>query len=433
MRHRRWIIIASAFVVVAVGALFLLQNGPLAQPPPPDEGAIPSEMMDEPPGMDMMDMGPGPGGGGGAGGLDWSEIAPPDERAITYNEFIARTGMPPNMPSAFTQEEDGTPKSATFNSWMQLQRVYAGAPAPGKVGVRLTREATEWAAYTVRVAKALAELYSQGLNGFTFKVSQPIMGGVSVDSSVSQTAEVGPINVMVVMQVKPSLQRSYGQTVYDRMRKYDCLGIANTSDTGLQNTSTAFHVHTYKGGLWRPSEINLSPIAAPVWTALWSQNRVRLTIKNRAGQVIYTDEQSAGQDANILSAILNPPEFYYSPKWRLLIPPDDLKFQGGRLNLNGARCWTYMFSFTLSANVAAQMHSASAELIGVPDPMAEARRLAAEAQTIGIGAGGVSAGTPGMGEFDEMMGPDGEMPGMPGGVPPGYDVSGPAMPSPGMM
>ena len=53
MRHRRWIIIASAFVLVIVAGLFLLQNGPLAQPPPP-----------EPPGPEAIEM-PGPGGPGG--------------------------------------------------------------------------------------------------------------------------------------------------------------------------------------------------------------------------------------------------------------------------------------------------------------------------------------------------------------------------------
>jgi hypothetical protein len=439
MRHRRWIIIASAFVLVAAGALFLLQTGPLAQPPPPEEMEPPPPEMDMP--EDMMDM-PMGGSAGAGGAMEWSTVEAPEEKSITYREFAARTGVPVSVPSAFTEREDGTSKTATFNSWMQLQRVYGGYASgaraaddmePGRVGGRLTREATEWAGYTVSVAKELAELYTQGLNGFTFKVSHPIMGGMTINDLATQVTDVGPMNVMVVMQVKPSLQRSYGQKVYDRMRKYDCLGFANASGTGMHTTSLPFHVHTYKSGLWRPNKINLSPVAAPVWGTLWAQNRVRLSIKNRAGDEIYSAEQSAGQNQDILSAILNPPEFYYNPKWRLLIPPEDVKFQGGRLNLNGTRCWTYMFSFSLPANVAAQMHSASAELLGVIDPVAEARRLASGAQNIGIGAAGVTTGGgPGMDEFDEMAGPPEDMPGLPA-APPGYNVSGPAMPSAGMM
>jgi hypothetical protein len=437
MRHRRWIIIASAFVLVAAGALFLLQTGPLAQPPP-EEMELPDITMDMP--GEMPGMGMGMGGSAAGGALEWSTVEPPEEKSITYQEFVARTGLPPNVPSAFTRDEDGTPRTATHNSWMQLQRVYAAGMMaaegiePGRVGSRLTREATEWAAYTVRVAKELAELYAQGLDGFTFKVSHPIMGGMTINPSATQVTEVGPMNVMVVMQVKPSLQRAYGQKVYDRMRKYDCLGRANTSNAGVHNTSTPFHVHTHKGGLWRPNKLNLSPVAAPVWGALWSQNRVRLSIKNRVGDEIYSAEQPAGQSQDILSAILNPPEFYYNPKWRLLIPPEDVKFQGGRLNLNGTRCWTYMFSFNLPANVAAQMHSASAELLGVTDPVAEARRLASGAQSIGIGTAGVTtAGPAGMDPLDPMMGmPPEDMPGMPG-APGGHDIHAPMVAPPGMM
>jgi hypothetical protein len=160
---------------------------------------------------------------------------------------------------------------------------------------------------------------------------------------------------------------------------------------------------------------------------------VRLSIKNRAGDEIYSAEQPAGQSQDILSAILNPPEFYYNPKWRLLIPPEDVKFQGGRLNLNGTRCWTYMFSFSLPANVAAQMHSASAELLGVSDPVAEARRLAAGAQSIGIGAAGVTTADPmGMDELDPMGMPPEDMPGMPG-APGAHDIHAPMVAPPGMM
>jgi len=394
-----------------------------------------------------MDMPGGPPGGapgaGGGGGLEWSaDDSAPEEKQMTYQEFAARSGLPATVPNGYTMK-DGEPLKATFNSWMQLQRVYAtGAGVavaevePGRVGSRLTREANQWAAYTLAVVKELGKLYGEGLNGFAFKVSYPVMGGVTVNSGATQVTDIGPMNILVIMQVRPSLQRGYGQKVYDRLKRYDCLGRGSTADGSLQTTSSPFTIHTSRGGHFRPNKLNLTPVAGAVWGLLWSRNIVRLSIKNRAGDEIFSAEQPAGQGPGILASILDPPQMYYNPKWRLLLPPEDLKFQGGRLNLNGTKGWSYLFTLNLPSNVAAQMHSASAELIGLEDPIAEARASAAGSMSINIGATGVGAGTPGgAGAGPEgMPGPEGPG-GLPGGMPmpPGAEVpAGPVAPPPVM-
>ena len=427
MRRRRWIIIASAFIVVSAAGFLLLQNAPLAQPPPPPPGG--PEM-----GPDMMGP-PGPGGMGGPsaaaeGGLEWADREdPPEELAMTYDDFIAQTGLEPNIPERFTVDAEGEPITATFNSWMQLQRVYVGGKEvrleeiePGRVGAKLTGEARKWAAYRWHASSALSEAYLNGLGGFTFKVSYPVMADANVGGIEVSKIGPGSLSVIVVMRVRSSLQRTYGQKVYDRMKKYDCLGYASTAGGSLAVTSMPFSIHTFKGGYWRPRTINLPPEAALVWGAMWSQNIVRLSVKNRNGDVIYTAEQSAGQGPDILSRILNPPELYYNPKWRLLVPPEDLKFQGGRLNLNGTKGWAYMFTFSLPPAEAIQMHSASAELVGLDREAIEDMAQGAQAPSAAPAGGG---GMPG-GPEGEMMGPDMGMP------PPGVDMP-PPPPGPGVV
>ncbi len=384
MRHRRWIIIASAFVLVIVAGVFLLQNGPLAQPPPPPPEGPGGEMGPGPPppgmepGMPMGPGGPSAPGAGAEGGLEWTTEEAPEETTMSYDDFIAKTGQPATIPDAFTVDEEGEPAMYTFNSWMQLQRVYTGRVTaaveevePGRVGSRLVREAEQMAAYKLGVDKELTSLYIEGLNGFSFKVSYPLMGGMTTNPEGNQVTDIGPINVLVVMQVRPRFQRTYGQKVYDRLKKYDCLGRGTMSGNSLQVSSSPFTIHTFKAGFFRPRKLNLSPEAAGKWATHWALNSVILMIRDREGKVIYWPPAlpagvPAGQGPDILGAILNPPEFYYSPKWRLLIPPEDLKWQGGRINFNGIKGWTYPFSFSLPAHIAKQMHSASAMLLPSP-------------------------------------------------------------------
>ena len=49
MRQRRWLVIASAFILVAIVGFVILQRGPLAQPPPPGDASAAGPPADMPP------------------------------------------------------------------------------------------------------------------------------------------------------------------------------------------------------------------------------------------------------------------------------------------------------------------------------------------------------------------------------------------------
>ncbi len=441
MRQRRWLVIASAFILVAIAGFVVLQHGPLAQPPPPGDTSAGGPPPDMPPDPGMMgpDMGMDPGMGMGMGpaaggsGLEWQTTPPPEDKSMTYREFCNRTGSAPNVPKQFTVDDDGEEIIATKNSWSQLQRVYAigvvgvGAQViqPGRVGKKLTDEAVRRVAYDYQVAAAMRDLYLSAANAFTFKVSYPVTNG-NYQASGMSTSQVGPstMSILVIMQVRPSFQKSFGRRAYDRLKKFDCRGYARSEGGSMTTTSVPFSIHTFQNGFYRPHIVNLSPTATPFWALLWGSNEVELSIKNRTGDVIYTARQSAGQGPTILSEIINPPQLYYNPKWKLLIPPEDLRFDGGRLNLNGTRGWAYMFSVDLPPNVAIQMHSASAQLITLDEQAIEARVRDAvgtsRTPTTGVGPGaGMEPGMPG----------DPAMPGGPG-MPP--DIGPEAVPPPPM-
>lgn len=427
MRQRRWLIIASAFILVAIAGFVVLERGPLAQPPPP-----PGD-----PGMDPAMMGPeggmgGPPAGGGGAGLEWSTTPSPEDKSMTYQDYCNRTGASPTVPKQFTADENGEDILATKNSWSQLQRVYAGGPVgvataevePGRVGKRLADSAVRHSAYDFQVGMALGKLYAEASNGFTFKVGYPTTNG-NYRADGFSTSQIGPsaMSILVIMQVRPGFQKSYGQKVYDRLKKFDCLGYGRSEGGGITTTSSPFVVHTYKKGYYQPHRISLPTLAAPVWSLLWATNEVELNIKNRAGDVIYTARQPAGQGPSILVDILNPPQLYHNPKWKLLIPPEDLRFDGGRLNLNGTRGWSYTFTVDLPPNTAMQMHSASARLVTLAEQALEARiREAAGGGRPAAGAGQAGPGGPGEPGGPEMP-PEGAGPAAPpdvgpNGVPP---------------
>lgn len=445
MRQRRWLVIASAFILVAIVGFVILQRGPLAQPPPPGDssaGGPPADMPPDPgmagpeampPGMGPdMGMGGSPAGGGG-GGLEWSVTPSPEDKSMTYQEFCNRTGAAPNVPKQFTVDENGEDILATKNSWSQLQRVYAGGAVgvsaevvePGRVGKKLVDEAVRHAGYDSYAAMTMRDLYSEGAHGFAFKVGYPLTsGGYGATGPRTSDVVVGPMSIVVIMQVRPEFQRTYGQKVYDRMKKFDCLGNARTEGLGVTTGAAPFVVHTYRGGYYRPHILHLPALmVGELWGMLWSLNTVELSIKNRAGDVIYSARQPAGQGASILSQIIDPPQLYYNPKWKLLIPPEDLRFDGGRLNLNGTRGWAYMFNVDLPTEVAVQMHSATARLNTFDDDL-RALGILERQDGASAGAGQAGGGMPG-GPGDPGMPPE-AMPGgpgappdaMPGGVPP---------------
>ncbi|MFP3905349.1 MAG: hypothetical protein ACLFWB_13980 [Armatimonadota bacterium] len=372
------------------------------------------EMME--PGMEPgMGMGGGRDGGGAAG-LQWTEEEPPEELTMTYDEYISRTGNVPTVPDDLTQDEDGNPKQETFNTWSQLQRVYGEARAveevpAGRVGGPIEKQMRGEIAYGMKLFRELARLYEMSKNGFSCKVGHPIsVYGTNLPEEI-------PTQVPVILQVKPWFQKSFGTKCYNALKKYDR---PETRMGGEGPQINAMPIVTYQHGYWRPIHLQLgvytAPIAVSFWNDLWSRNRIRLTIFNKLGEEIYSEEQPANQGASILYSIANPPELRYQPRYRMLLPTDDLAFNGGRLNLNGTKGWMVMFDISsMPRHVSRQMDTAKAEFIIQDDVEAQVQERSQFIEDVineafrGGGAGPEAGPEDMPGEEDMMEPPEDEM------------------------
>jgi hypothetical protein len=266
-------------------------------------------------------------------------------------------------------------------------------------------------AYSMALIREMAGLYDDAEHGFTCKVGYP----------VSSTGRNGPgqfpSQVPVLLQVRPGFQKTFGSKCYNRLKKYDRpeLSIGNPI-SGLVNS---FTVHTYKQGHWRPLQLQLGPGASAIWGMLWSENSIRLTIYNKLDEEIYSEEQSANQGPSILSSIVSPPTLHYQPEHRLILPTEDLAFNGGRLHLNGTRGWLFMFDIrSMPPEAYRQMHRAEAEFIieedteqAIDEAATEIENLVRQmfggGQQTGAGAGPEGEAMP---EDDMMMPPEEDMP-----------------------
>jgi hypothetical protein len=380
-----------------------------------------------------------PGGGGAAGGtFEWKTYPPPPELTITYDQWLMQTGnKPAAIPQAFLIDEKATPPvpaKHTPNEWFQLQRIYAGrgaeeGPVEGRVGKAVMRWFEPWAAVKVTQATALVAAYRAGLKSFTFEVGFPVSAGVTFDSSTASVTQVNNIIIPVIMRVRPSAQKGYGELVYRKMKKFDCLGHGRDTGSDVVNTSAPFSIITYKGGYWQPRVINLEPEMGGIWNDLWSGNRVRLTLLDRQNKTIATAEQSAGHNGSILGKILYPDKIYYSPRYKLVIPPEGRRFGGGKWHVSGTKGQVYAFSFSMPAADARRIHNAKVEYVGTPNALDLARgRLSTATMPAPPSAGGSSGGGAAAG-----AGPGGpEGAGGPGAPPagPGAMPGGPGMPPP---
>jgi hypothetical protein len=424
MRRRRAVIIGISVAILAVVGLIALQTGPFAQPPAPP-GA---------PG------GAAPAGGGG-GAFAWKEFPAPEQIARTYKEHIERTGpSTAQIPPAYLVDQEGKERLATDNEWFQLQRIYSASTEaagdlearkkkdlrPGVVGAHLVDPYDQLAAYHNSVSRALTDAYLAGQNLFTTEIGYPRL--YSPDVLISPEGMVsGKIVLPVILRVKPSAQRTYGELVYRKLKPFDCLGFAEPRGYDVQNTSEPFNIITQKGGYYRPRAISLPVGTATKWAAAWAQNIIAVVLLDRNDDVVGFAAQPAKHGGEILGKIIAPDRIHYSPRYKVLIPPEGLRFEGGKWNISGTRGWIYEFTFTLPKDQMLRLHKARA-YYGRPDQMVkvvEPKIYAAVASQILSGAtgapqgGGAGAGAPGA------------PPGGPGGPPPGGPPGGPGGPPPG--
>ncbi len=415
--NRRRLAIILAVAAVAFLAYFILVPGPFAQPPgpggPPGMMGGPPGMMGGPPGMPGMMGGPGMG----AAGLQWTETEMPKNLLMTYSKFLGQTGLTPTpIPEAFLRDKKGTPQKYTRTGWQQLHNLYEVAVEDiGSHGGRLSREIRTQLAAQDNELEALEKLYQAALDDFWFEISYPTY----TPSQVSQDAVT--ISLDVIMHVKESAQRRYGQLIYDHLKSFDNPG----------QHRTPFSFITYQGGYWHPYTFQLSPEAVSRWGSLWSQNQVRLRLLDLAGDVLGSQVQSAGHSSSTPTQMVYPPEIRHTPEHGYLSAAQRTNFSGGTFRADYAEGWQYTFQFTLGQRQLARLDKAEAQLIGDDGKVHShtlvrgtrrgpyAGELPAVAGAAGGGAPGGPGGpaAPGIGGLPGMAGPGAQLPPVPPGMP----------------
>lgn len=309
------------------------------------------------PGMPGMPGAPGMGGGTA---LTWSETPADPRLTMTYPEYLQRRGLNPlPVPEGLLREPDGTPKKRTDAAWAQLESVYAGVrrpeelgpPKPGRVGGALWRQAQEQLAVTKKEMMAVLRAATAAAGGFTFEIGYPQYDPRAVTES-GVTVRVG-----VLMHVKPSLQKSYGATIYRLLKPFDNYGVDRVPFTFV----------TYQGGYFHPHTFTLRPESVNLWNTLWSTGAsVVLALRDSNGQLIEAGITNAGFSGNAPTLIAYPPEVRRTPYFDYLMPNADRTFDGRRMGLDFSRGWYYEFTFNLSMDELRRIDKASATVLMPP-------------------------------------------------------------------
>ena len=339
-------LIAALGVFLFLGQLFAQEDYDM--PGGPDDMMMMDDMMMDGPGMRPADP----------GGLQWTEVEMPEELTITYQEFLARTGLPrAEIPDYFLWVDD-EPRHYTEDQWMQLQRIYATreivevaeVAAAGRPGYGLATRISRELAVKEGEIEDVRFVYEKGLDNFSFKIGYPQVEHADIRPGMTNV----PLQIGVIKQVKSGVAQRYPTLVYRKLRKYDNYG----RDRQL------FHIVDYEGGMINPKKIWLFSGAVSEWNSLWTQNSIELTLYDVAGNVIVSGIQPAGHDGGILAEIVHPHTLNYAPLHETIIPPRDHAFRGGTLDLEYTRGWYYAFSFSIPLNQLAALDRAEAVLIG---------------------------------------------------------------------
>jgi hypothetical protein len=392
-------------------------------------------------GMPGMGGGGMPGMGGGGGGsqsgttFSWAESEMPPELCMTYGEFLAAEGQAPvPLPEVYLIDDSGAPKRYTRNQWYSLARVYADTPteAPktpvGKPGGQLWDTVYTEAAVKHNEINAVWNAWQSSLGGFWFEVGYPRLPGPNMlvdwsrhnllrpDGTIAwqrweselATADSFQVTVPVIMHIKPAAARSVGKRFYQALKAFD-----NPGDGRL-----GVQFITYEGGQFRPQSLHLAAESMSVWQQLWSLMEIQLQLFDGNKVEITRASRSAGlSGTSIFTQLLNPPTLFYEPRYKFLLPREDDRFRGGRLNLNGKEGWYFEFQFTLNRAQLKSLDNARARVVVQNGPPERLRYLTAT----GAGGGGAPGGAGGPG--GGMMGAGGPGGGM--GGPGGGGMGGP--------
>ncbi|MGC9319228.1 MAG: hypothetical protein ACP5KN_14440, partial [Armatimonadota bacterium] len=353
-------ILAIIGTLAFLGQIFAQEMGePPGMPPeaaggPGGAGPMPPEEMGG-----EMGMGAGMGGGAPAGGLRWESNTDQfrEELLMTYEEFLAETGQPRALiPDAYLYDEEDNPQKYTESQWMQLQRIYAGrrvveevAVTAGKPGFGLATRLNREIAVKQKELDAVRHLYEVGLNSFTFEISYPQVRSEDIRPGTSNI----PVQIGVIMKPKPGIEKRFPSLVYRKLRPFDNYG----TDRQL------FHIVDYEGGIFNPKKVWLWNGAVSEWNSLWGQNSIELTLYDVTGDDIISATQPAGLSGGICADLVHPRDLNYAPLHETKIPPRDLSFEGGSLDLDYTKGWYYSFSLTVPLGQLSALDRAEAVLI----------------------------------------------------------------------
>ncbi|HEY3398815.1 MAG TPA: hypothetical protein VGM19_14265 [Armatimonadota bacterium] len=337
---------------------------------------------------------PGAAGAGGGGPLAWSETTADPNLIMTYPEFLAKKRLPAALiPPGLLNDDKGQPLKRTAAGWWQVHQLYMGASkggelkpvAPGRTGIDLLGRVQKQLAVIKKENEAVRKAYGLAKGGFSFEIGYPQFSAASV------TAEGADVTVEVVMRVNKSLQTSYGAKLYRLLKPYDNFGTERQPFTFV----------TYQGGYFHPQTFTMHPSSIAMWADLWSQCQVELTLKDRNGNpVAVATPVPAGFGPNAPTLIAYPPELRRVPNFGYLMPEQDRDFSGTRrLGVDYTRGWWYQFTFHLSREDMAKLHSASAKLVmaevaPAAAGTAQTRPFATGAGTFGPGSSAAEGGAP---------------------------------------
>lgn len=403
-----------------------------------------AQMEGEPP----PDVSGGPGGapggapaGGGGPSFSWTDTKMPDDLVMNYGEFLAQEGQAPvPIPEFYLLEDDGTPKRYTRNEWYGLARIYADHPLGtdrlpvGSPGGDLWNQVYLEAAVKHNEVNSIWNVWAASVDAFTLQTGYPRIGPQLLQYDWTRKAIRRPdgtiryerweatlpdrfqIVVPVVMRVKEDVRQSFGRRFYAAMKQFDNMG----------DGRSPFKFMTFEGGHFRTITFYLADEAIRVWEDMWTRLRVQLRLFDTKDQQMAFAEQGSGISPAIFTQLVHPPVIRYQPRYRLLMPGEDDKFKGGRLNLEGTEGWYFEFNFTLNREQLKSLNNASARLTingGPPQRMKTFGAVAASAPgAAGMGpSGGFSPNAP-AGEPALSGSPEGS--GSTGGSPPGATSGG---------
>jgi hypothetical protein len=416
MRLRRLLPYSLAILAALVLGSVVYVTKPFAQ----EEAAPPPDTMGGSAGS-VGEAGGAPAGGGGGPTFSWTETKMPDDLVMNYGEFLVQEGQAPvPIPEFYLLEDDGTPKKLTRNEWYGLARIYADHPLGtdrlpiGTPGGDLWNQVYLEAAVKHNEVNAIWNVWAASVDAFTFQTGYPRIGPQMLQYDWTRKAMRNPdgtirygrweatlpdrfqIVVPVIMRVKEDVRQGFGRRFFTAMKRFDNMG----------DGRSPFKFMTFEGGHFQPTTFYLADEAIRMWEDLWTRLRVQLRLFDTESKQIAFAEQGSGISPSIFTQLVHPPVIRYQPRYRLLMPGEDDKFKGGRLNLEGTEGWYFEYSFTLTRDQLKSLNNAEARLTingGPAQRMKSFGAMTASAPAGGGAPGGMSGGptegmSPSMGE-----------------------------------